>query len=779
MIAPVPGTSAADAARTRGIVFPRTKFHRPPARPEHVPRHGLLERIDRSGASMLRVSAPAGYGKSTLLAQWVATRPDPERTAWVSVDRDDRDGRLWAALLAALHPLVGDPLDELLRAASIPDADLRDDVLVGLLDRLTELDDPVTIVLDDLHLVLDDPATRQSVDWVLERIPAPHAVGVGARRTPALEALSRRGIRGELFDVRTEDLRFGTDEAAQFVRERLGLTVSDGALAALQARVEGWPAALYLAALRLRIGEPVDHVTRDVATGDDAAFGALADEVLAVWPASHRRFLHDVALLDRFTADLCVRSLDGDEDEIREAFREFTGSSLLVIPLDRQRTWFRCHHLLRDVLRERLEASDPVRARRLHVRAGAWLESEGGESELYEALDHYLAAGAWDPAAELLAAHSMRLVGLDAASPRSGRWLERFPADLVRRDARLAFVAALTAAVAGDRAGRDSWLAAGAEAGWDGPMPDGTATFSLAADVLSALVCFGDLGSAAETGARVLEQLPRAAPAALAVAAFTAWHELLRGHHELAVAWAERALEGQRMLPASAGLPLVPSLASAVLALVAFDRGATDAGTVHLEAAEQALRAGPPRIGPHALPVVCARIRGALVRGRGDDAINLGRTGLRQAAGGRDSSLMVPAALVELARACAAVGDHDERDRAVGEARARLADAPDPGVLRSDLAALTDGTRPRGGDDAELSERELDVLRALAGTGSLRDVADGLRISHNTVKTHARTLYAKLGVGSRRDAVGQGRALGLLGDAYRRSPDEEPIDAAQ
>lgn len=731
-----------------------------------MPRRALLERIARGGASMVRVAAPAGFGKSTLLAQWVAARPDPERTAWVSVDRDDRDGRLWAALLVALHPLVGDPLDELLRAAASRDADLRDDVLVGLLDLLSELDDPVAIVLDDLHLVLDDPQTRQSVDWMLERIPAPHAVAVGTRRSPELGALTRRRIRGELFDVRTEDLRFAADEAAQFVRDRLGLAVGDAELAALQARAEGWPAALYLAALRLRVGAPTDPT---VTTDGDGAFGALADEVLAAWPAPHRRFLEEVALLDRFTVELCARALGGTEDEVRDAFRSFTASSLLVIPLDGQRTWFRCHHLLRDVLRDRLETGDPERARRIRVRAGAWLESEGGESELPEALDHYLTAGAWDPAADLLAAHAMRLVGFDAASPRAEPWLDRFPAEVVRGDARLAFVAALAATVAGDRAGRDGWLAVGAERGWDGPMPDGTASFALASDVLSALVCFGDLGRAAETGARVLERLPRAAPAALAVAAFTAWHELLRGEHERATRWAVRAIEAQRLLPPSAGPAIAPSLAAAVLALVALDRGTAEHAAPQVAAAERALRERPLRFDRHALPVVCARARLATVRGRADEAVAICRDGLRHASGGRDPSLMVPATLVELARACAATGDHVARDDALAAARSQLVDATDPGVLRAAVAALSDRAE-RDGTPAELSERERDVLRALAGTGSLRDVADGLRISHNTVKTHARTLYAKLGVGSRRDAVQVGRALGLLGDGPPRSP---------
>ncbi|MFA4927175.1 MAG: LuxR C-terminal-related transcriptional regulator, partial [Patulibacter sp.] len=170
-------------------------------------------------------------------------------------------------------------------------------------------------------------------------------------------------------------------------------------------------------------------------------------------------------------------------------------------------------------------------------------------------------------------------------------------------------------------------------------------------------------------------------------------------------------------------------------------------------------------------PVVCARARLALAHGDADDAVEICRIGLRQASGERDPSLMVPAVLVEQARACGAVGDHDGRRRAVAEAQAQLADAADPGSLRTALAALSDGPRARSAEPDELSDRELDVLRALAGSGSLRDVADGLRISHNTVKTHARTLYAKLGVGSRQEAVGRGRELGLLGDARRRSPE--------
>lgn len=516
----------------------------------------------------------------------------------------------------------------------------------------------------------------------------------------------------------------------------------------------------------MRLGEPVAEVLGDLGPGDEDLFGGLADEVLGSWPPHHRRFVREVSLLGRFTADLCVRTLGGDPDETRQAFRELTRTSLLLIPLDRTRTWYRCHHLLRDVLRGRLEEEDPERARVLHVRAGRWLESEGGESELYEALEHYLAAREWDPAAELLATHALRLVGFGVLGARARGWLGRFPADLLRRDARLAYVAALVTATDGDRDGRDAWLAAGAESGWTGPMPDGTASFALAADALTALVCFDDVGSAVSAGARVLDALPRAAPARSAVEAATAWHGLLRGDHEAAEAHASRALAGQELLPA-VGLPLVAPLSAAVLALVAADRGAIDAAGELVAEAEGALQGGALRTAPQALPVLQARARVSLVHGRTAEAIATCRAGLELARGWRDPSLMVPALLIELARAHAAAGDHDAAAGALREARRRVDPARDPGALRSAIAALPASRQGRAAGDADgavdLSERELDVLRALSGSGSLRDVADGLRVSHNTVKTHARTLYAKLGVASRAEAVARGRDLGLLG----------------
>ena len=262
--------------------------------------------------------------------------------------------------------------------------------------------------------------------------------------------------------------------------------MSAGEVEALDARTDGWPAALYMAALRLRLGDELEAVIERLADGD------LTDELLRSSPENERRFIVETSVLDRFNAGLCARVLGDDGG----AFRTLTRSSLLFSPLDRSRTWFRCHHLVRDALRARLATEQPERARELHRRAGAWFESEGGESELHEAMRHYLAAADWDLAAELLARHALAFVQSGALGGRAREWLAGFPLETVRADARLGYVSALLAALDGDRAGRDAWLAAAAAAGWDGPMPDGTASLELAGAILAALLCFDDLRGA-------------------------------------------------------------------------------------------------------------------------------------------------------------------------------------------------------------------------------------------------------------------------------------------
>ncbi|HEY5318929.1 MAG TPA: LuxR C-terminal-related transcriptional regulator, partial [Solirubrobacteraceae bacterium] len=514
-----------------------------------------------------------------------------------------------------------------------------------------------------------------------------------------------------------------------------------------------------------RRGDDIDEVAEQLAGRDEDLFGALTDEVLRSTPERERRFILELAVLDRFNADLCARVL-GDEATTRGAFRRLTRTSLLLSPLDRGRTWFRCHHLLRDVLHARLLAEDPERARKLHVRAGAWFESEGGESELHEAMHHYLAAEAWDLAAEVLARHSIRFVQSGALGGRAREWLAQFPDEVIRGDARLGYVSAVLAALDGDHPRADAWLHEAERAGWEGPMPDGTASLRLSTLCLTGMICFDDAGRALAAAGQALGALPAGSPMRSAVQSLSAWHAHLLGRREDAERMAHDALAGHAHL-SSSGLPLVAYLPSAVLALIACERGELDVAAGFVAEAVQARDSGPLRGAPHSLPVTCASARLLTQSGEPEQAVERCRAGLELAREWRDSSLMVPAALLELARAHQALGEHDAAERVARAGLARIAGARNPGRLQEALISVdtrSSGTRNLRDVDGvdELSAREVEVLRALAGSGSLREVADALYISRNTIKTHTRALYAKLGVGTREEAVRRGRELGLL-----------------
>ncbi|HEV7882243.1 MAG TPA: AAA family ATPase, partial [Solirubrobacteraceae bacterium] len=229
--------STRDGGNSSAIaVFPQTKFHRPPVRDEHVERSLLLDAIEASRARIVVVTAPPGFGKSTLLAQWSARCADPDRVVWVSLDADDSGARLWSAVLTGLRELLGPGLDPALDAAEAPEADLRTGVLIALLDALAATPEPVTLILDDLHLALRDAATSDSLDWVLARLPSTHRVLVASRRDLGLDALGRLRIQGDVLDLRADDLRFADDEALRFLRDRLGLELDPADVAALEQR---------------------------------------------------------------------------------------------------------------------------------------------------------------------------------------------------------------------------------------------------------------------------------------------------------------------------------------------------------------------------------------------------------------------------------------------------------------------------------------------------------------------------------------------------------------
>lgn len=384
---------AADGV-SAGSQLLRTKLHAPPRRRGIVDRPRLTARARTAGLPALSlVSAPAGFGKTTLLSQWFAERADEDpRIAWLSLDAGDNDPALfWRYLVSALQTVVPDAGRDalsLLRAAQ----PLRS-VVTALLNDLAAFPD-VVLVLDDYH-VIDSVDLHESVTFLLEHLPAQVHLVLAGRADPPLPLAGLRA-RGELLEVRAADLRFTAEEATTYLNEAMGLELDLDDVIALEARTEGWAAALQLAALSMQGRDDPSAFVAGFAGDDRFVVDYLAEEVLERQPEEVRRFLLDTAILDRLTGALCD-AVTGRTDG-KAMLERLERANLFLVPLDDRRLWYRYHHLFADVLRARL-AEDPPRVDELHGRAAAWSEASGDQPT---AIAHALAGHDVPNAARLI-----------------------------------------------------------------------------------------------------------------------------------------------------------------------------------------------------------------------------------------------------------------------------------------------------------------------------------------------------------------------------------------
>ena len=430
-----------------------TKLFAPVRRPQLVARPRILERLDSSLGESHRltlVSAPAGFGKTTVLGDWLAhlggRRPSP-RVAWLSLDEGDDDPARFLTHLAAAFAGAGldvGPLAVDLHGPAISDA------LTVLVNEVTRAaaEAPETVwvqVLDDYHAI-SAPEVHEAVTFLLDHLPAQLHLVLATRADPPLP-LARLRSRGQLTEVRAADLRLTRSEARAFLHEVMGLDLTAADVDALAERTEGWVAGLQLAGLSLRGIEE----RREVADFIDAFTGSnrfvidyLADEVLARQPGEVYDFLLRTAVLDRLSGPLCD-AVTGRTDGAR-MLEELDRDNLFVVQLDAQRSWYRYHHLFADVLHARLLAEHPEEVPDLHRRASAWY----AEHDLVrDAFRHALAGEDFDRAAHLM----------ESAVPelRRGRqdgvllsWIRSLPEAVVRRSPVLSMVAGWSMLMAGD-----------------------------------------------------------------------------------------------------------------------------------------------------------------------------------------------------------------------------------------------------------------------------------------------------------------------------------------
>lgn len=430
----------------------QTKLLLPRPRRALVPRPRLSDALHQGrDAALILVSAPAGFGKTTLLAaalrERVAEGPTGTSVAWVSLDTRDGDAaRFWTYALQALD--VASPGCAAAALSQLEGShDLLADVVPSLINELSVRPDDVTLVLDDYHLA-DTPDVGDTLSFLLDHRPPQLHLVISTRADPAV-SLSRLRARGELVEIRASDLRFTTQEAGDYLNTVHDLGLSDSDVHALESRTEGWVAALQLAALWLHGHDDSAAFIATFAGDDRFVVDYLVDEVLDQQPAALRRFLLDTSVLDRLTGALCEAVTGGSGGS--SSLETLERRNLLLIPLDDQRRWYRYHHLFADVLLSRLLAERPEDVPLLHRRASRWYEKAG---HLEPAVRHAFAADDVDLAADLIevAAPDLRR---DRAEGTLRSWLSQLPPDVLAQRPVLAsdFIGALMASNAFDQVG--------------------------------------------------------------------------------------------------------------------------------------------------------------------------------------------------------------------------------------------------------------------------------------------------------------------------------------
>ena len=399
-----------------------TKLYVPPSQPGIVPRPRLVGRLnDGLHRRLILISAPAGFGKTTLLGEWIAGLGRP--AAWLSLDEGDSDPtRFLAYLIAALQTIgVGESVLGMLES---PQPAPTESILTALLNEIAAVEEDFVLVLDDYHVV-DARLIDDALAFLLEHLPPGMHLVIATREDPHLP-LARLRARGQLAELRAADLRFTSSEAAAFLEQVMGLSLSVDDIAALETRTEGWIAGLQLAALSMRGREDVAGFIRAFAGDNRYIVDYLVEEVLQRQPERVRSFLLQTSILDRLSGPLCDAVTGQDEGNAR--LETLERGNFFVVPLDDQRHWYRYHHLFADVLSAHLMAERPDQVSTLHRRASEWYEQNGLAAD---AIRHALAAEDFERAANLveLAVPAMRRSRQEATLLG---WLKALPEELIQ-----------------------------------------------------------------------------------------------------------------------------------------------------------------------------------------------------------------------------------------------------------------------------------------------------------------------------------------------------------
>jgi LuxR family transcriptional regulator, maltose regulon positive regulatory protein len=705
------------------------------------------------------ISAPTGYGKTTLLAHWRQVEEAEVPFAWISLDEQDNDPiRLWRHIVEALRQVVPQAEQfgaDVLVAMSAVGHKLVETPLPMLINELADLPYQVAVVLDDYQFVTEEDA-HESVAFFVDHLPENVHLVISSRTDPPLP-LGRMRARAQMNEIRTEQLAFTEEEAECLLNEKMALDIGPDDLCVLLERTEGWPAGIYLASLSLQSKDDKHAFIESFRGSNRYIVGLLGEEVLAGLTEEVRQFLLETSVLRTMTGPLCD-AVTGREDSA-VLLRELARSNLFVVPLDEQGEWYRYHHLFCELLLYELKSGQADLVPTLRRRASVWLEGAG----FFEgAIRQAIAATDYEREGLLITRHWYGYVSAGQTGTVE-QWLESLPGEMITHDAALALVEAWICALGGRREESARFLRLAESIPYEGTLPDGTESVEAGVAMLRASFGYDGITSTVEAARRAAELEPGPTSPRAALVRFALGSGLyLSGDPARARKPLEEALaltrDDQR---------LVRVVALSFLSFVAADEG-------HLEEAESRARSAlvlVEGLRPYGIPQTSvapiALGRALAQRGRLEEAqkeLESGLTARRRLPGLSPWPTLI--GLLALAQVHAVRGDRAGARTVLAEARTILERYPDAGVFPELLERQERKLRsrkPREGQlDGELTERELDVLRLLGGELSVRQMAQSLYVAPSTVRTQVKSIYRKLGVSSRKEAVEEAHVRGLI-----------------
>ena len=748
-------TKKGAAAVQPGEGLPKPESHRS----LQVQRLRLLRKLQESSAPIVLLNAPSGYGKSVLIEQWAAQ--DPRPFVWLILREEHNDpAMLVGSIVAVLEEIEPVPADVGVALAN-PEPSIENVVLPRLGSALEQRELPFVLILDDFERI-SSPQSLAGVSTIISRLPPGSQVALATRTEPALP-LGRLRAHRDLAELGREDLVMTKSESKELL-VALGLDLSAKQLDTLLRRTEGWPAALYLAGLALSEAPDLGRAIARFAGDDRFVVDYIRDEFLVSVSRRQLEFLRRASILDRLNGGLCDAVLE--RNGTGTLLRDLSHSNMLLSPLDRRDEWFRFHPLFREMLRAELRRVEPEKEAELNRRASEWWAAEGDRDQ---AIAHAIDGGALDRAGELL------WMGIPAYTTRGRNatvlgWLEQLGEQTVATDAALSLTASYAHITQGDGGKTEHWAAVSAGLLEREEASEKKTVLSAGLALIEAALARNGVEAIADRTSLAAEMLPDESP----------WMSMCRliegvGLHlrGLRAAAHEKLVDGARR--GAVGAPNVQVLCLSQLALLAIEE---DDWTLAEMLASQA-RAQVDRSGLGDYPMMALALAvSALVRSRTrrvEEAAADLRHGLRLLEQLEEFPPWYEAETwVALARTAARLDDAPKATRMLSEAARALRLTPDAIVLGEwiEQTALVIETVSASAV-RDLTPAELRVLQFLPTHLSFPEIAGQVFVSPNTVKTQAQGVYRKLGVSSRREAVEEARAAGLL-DEEGPSQDTAP-----